>query len=190
MAKRSNTSVDFSGVESGGRAVPDDRYLLEVLSVEEKESSEGNPYFAWKWKVSEGPHKGATIYDNTSLKSTALWRLKTLLECMGINVPNGKMTLDPTQWKGKKVMADVANETYQGKQKPRITDFIHSVGGAAEKSGPVHSFKRGSKVSFDFNGETLEGAVTSLEGGKIIVTTEVDGTKEEWELEASELTLI
>ena len=36
--KRSDVTVDFTDVESGGRSVPDDNYLLEVVSVEEKES--------------------------------------------------------------------------------------------------------------------------------------------------------
>jgi len=188
MAKRSGTTVDFSGVESGGREVPDDQYLLEVLSCEEKESGDGNPYLAWKWKVVEGPYKGATIYDNTSLQPQALWRLKMVLECFGNDVPNGKMELKIATYKGKQLMADVANETYQGKKKPRITGFLRgSTGSSAGSSAP--GMKKGSKVTFEFDDATLEGVITGLENGKVIVTTEVDGTKEEWELKADEVTL-
>ena len=59
MKKRADVTVDFTGIESGGRAVADGNYVLEVISIEEKESSEGNPYLAWKWKVTDdGPYKG------------------------------------------------------------------------------------------------------------------------------------
>ena len=187
--RRGGISVDFTGVESGGgRAVPDGDYLLEVVGVEEKESGDGNPYLAWKWKIAEGPLKGATIYDNTSLQPQALWRLKTLLECMGVEAA-GKMSLNPEAYKGKFCGASVANETYQGKQKPRISGFLDkaSLGASAAKSGPTSSFKKGTKVSFEFEGETLTGVIQSLDGNKAIVLTQIDGNDEEWELPLSEV---
>ena len=116
--RRGGIAVDFTGVESGGKSVPDGDYLLECTSCEDKESDNGT-YLAWKWKVVEGPSKGASVYDNTSLQPQALWRLKTLFECMGIDV-DGKMNINPDAYKGKQVMATIANETYQGKQKPRL----------------------------------------------------------------------
>src|SRR5271170_3613659 len=93
--KKSGVSIDFSGVESGGgRAIPDGNYTVEVTEVTEEESSEGNPYLKWIYKVATGSHKGARIYDNTSLQPQALWRLKTLLECFGEEVPDSSMDLD------------------------------------------------------------------------------------------------
>lgn len=187
MAKRADVTVDFSGVESGGRSVPDGQYLTEVVSVEEKESQEGNMYLAWKWKVCDGPYKGAIIYDNTSLKPTALWRLKTLLECLGVDVSEGKMGLRLADYKGKTALVMVANEKYQGKDKPRITEFLRGV--AASKSGPVSTLKKGVTVSFDYEGEQMEGTVSSIEGDTVVVSVVVDGSSEEWELSQSELTV-
>lgn len=185
--KRTDCTVDFSGVESGGRAVPDGEYLLEVISIEEKESSEGNAYLAWKWKVADGTYKGATIYDNTSLKSTALWRLKTLLECLGVDVTNGKMALNFKEYIGKTCLVQVANETYQGKQKPRIGEFLRSLptSSASTSSNP---YKKGVKVSFQYEGNEMEGEVASVEGDNVVVIVEIDGEKEEWEMSSSELT--
>lgn len=185
--KRSDVTVDFTDVESGGRSVPDDNYLLEVVSVEEKESQEGNQYLAWKWKVAEGTYKGVTVYDNTSLKPTALWRLKGLLEAMGEEV-NGKFGLNLGSYKGNKVMCVVANETYQGKQKPRITDFLREAAPsapAASSKGP----KKGAKVTFEYEGEEMSGIVASASGDVVVVEVEVNGSKEEWELAASDITL-
>lgn len=188
--KRSDVTVDFTGVESGGgRAIPDGEYLLEVVEVTEKESQEGNTYLAWKWKVQDGPYKGAAVYDNTSLKPAALWRLKTLLECLGMEV-GGKLGLNLAELKGKSLLVEVANETYQGKQKPRVTNFLRGVGNggsAAATSGPATSLKKGSKVKFDYEGEEMTGKVSSLDGTSVVVAVEVDGADEEWELNLSEI---
>ncbi len=185
--KRSDVTVDFSGVESGGRAVPDGEYLIECLSVEEKESQEGNAYLAWKWKVADGAYKGATVYDNTSLKPTALWRLKSLLECLGEEV-DGKFGLNLGSYKGRTTLAVIANETYQGKQKPRITDFLRGIP-QTSKSETASGPKKGSKVTFEYEGAQMPGVVQGIEGGKVVVLVEVDGSPEEWELEISEVTL-
>jgi len=187
--KRSDVSVDFSGVESGGRSVPDGEYLLEVLSIEEKESQEGNAYLAWKWKVADGTYKGVTIYDNTSLKPTALWRLKGLLECLGVDVTDGKMALSFKDYIGMKTMAAIGNETYQGKQKPRIMDFLRDAAPTESSSSTATKGpKKGSKVTFDFDGSQMEGTVQGMESGKVVVLVKVDGNEEEWELDPSELT--
>lgn len=188
-ARKGGISVDFSGVESGGRAVPDDDYMATVVSIEEKESAEGNAYLAWKWKIAEGSYKGATVYDNTSLKPTALWRLKTLLECMGVDVANGKMSLNLKEYIGKTIGIRIANETYQGKEKPRISDFLRATDSGAS-SAASSPFKKGQAVKFDYEGQGMEGKVTSVEGDKVIVLVDVDGEKEEWELEVSDLTAV
>lgn len=191
--KRSDVTIDFTGVESGGgRQIPDGEYLLEVVSIEEKESQDGNPYLGWKWKVGDGPYKGAVVYDNTSLKPAALWRLKTLLECLGMEA-GGKLGLNLGELKGKSLLVNVANETYQGKQKPRITDFVRGIGNGgsgAGTSGPASSIKKGSKVKFQYEGSEMTGQVTSLDGSSVVVAVEVDGEKEEWELSLSEINSI
>jgi len=187
MRKRGGISVDFSGVESGGRAIPDDDYLLEVVSVEEKEGRDsGAIYLAWKYKVADGVYKGATVYDNTSLSPQALWRLKRLLEAMGIQA-DGKMSLDLNAYKGKRVLATIANEEYNGKQKPRIVEFLFGNATESKEVAPASPYKKGSRVSFEYDGEQMSGVVSSVEGNKVIVSVTVDGAPEEWELEASEL---
>ena len=185
--KRADVTIDFNGVESGGRSVPDGEYLIEVLSVEEKETNAGDStYLAWKWKVVDGAYKGATIYDNTSLKATALWRLKSLLECLGMEA-SGKLSLNFPELRGKRLLAEVANETYQGKQKPRIAGFLRGIDTAP--AAPADGIKVGAQVSFEYEGSQMSAKVTSLDGSKVVVLVEVDGEQEEWELDRSDLTL-
>lgn len=193
MKRRADLTLDFSGVETKTFTVPDDNYLLEVVSVEEKESGEGNPYLAWKWKVVDGPHKGATLYDNTSLKSTALWRLKGLLECLGMKV-DGRLSLNLAELKGKKAWASTTTETYQGKEKSRIAEFLRQApdgaSGSSASSSSKPKVKVGSRVQFSFDGHDMIGEVTEVEGKKISVEVEFDGAKEVWEMETSEVTLV
>lgn len=199
MPKRASgkgVQVDFTGVESGGgRAVADGEYLAEVRSVSEEESSEGNPYLKWVWKVIEdGEAKGATLYDNTSLQPQALWRLKTLLEVIGFDIPERAMTLDLKGLVGKKAKLEVTNEDYKGKQRPRVTGFSMIAVGSAkaapkkkDEDDESSSFKVGQKVKFkDEDGKVYKGRVADSEGDT--VTVDVDG--EEWEVEAENVTAL
>ena len=115
--RKADLNIDFSGVESKSFAVPDGNYLMEVVSIEEKESSEGNAYLAWKWKIVDGEHKGTTLYDNTSLKSTALWRLKGLLQCLGLKV-DGKLSLNLAELKGKRTWASTTRKPTRARRSP------------------------------------------------------------------------
>mgnify|MGYP001313560415 CR=1 FL=1 len=206
MAKqvgKKKLSIDFGGVQSGGgRAVPDGDYQLEVEKVTEEESSEGNPYLKWIYTVTDGLCKGAKIYDNTSLLPQALWRLKTLLECLGVDVPDSSLSLDLGEMVGLSVEAEIVNETYQGKTRPKISGFQAAGGQPATSTqsdedederpakgkktkGP--SFKVGAKVSFkDEDDKVHKGTITAIEDDQ--ATVDVKG--EEWELDIGELSAI
>ena len=127
MAKKPTNSVkvDFTGVESGGFEVPDGAYVLMVTGVTQKKSeSSGQPYLAWEFKVDEGKYKGRKIWDNTSLQPQALWKLRNMLECMDMEIADGEFELDLDDFEGQKVGAEVANEKYQGKDKPRVVGYM------------------------------------------------------------------
>lgn len=120
-------SVDFSGVEAGGMVVPDGVYLAYPKEVEHTEAeSSGNEMFAYKWKILGPKCKGSVVFDNMVLVPQALWRLKTLLELQGLEVPDGSMDLDPADLMGEELAVgiEITNEDYKGKQKPRITGFL------------------------------------------------------------------
>lgn len=124
--KKAGVEVDMSGVESGGgRPCRDGRWKAYPTSCELVESSAGNDMLKFRWKITSGPDKGATVWDNASLVPQALWRLKTLMETMDIEVPDGVMDLDPDDFVGEdhEIVIEVTNEKYQGKDQPRITGF-------------------------------------------------------------------
>ena len=205
-SKKRGLTVDFTDVESGGKAVPDGSYEVEVVEVTEEESSEGNPYLKWKFRITDGEAKGAALYDNTSLQVQALWRLKGLLEVLGDDVPNSSMDLDLSEYPGRTLTVSVVNEEYQGKDRPKIDRY----GGEAEKpakstkskskakakddddddddddgDSDTPSFKKGDKVKFTDDGKTHKGKVLKVDGDTATVETS-DG--EEWDIETSDLT--
>lgn len=182
--KRSDITVDFTGIEAGGggRLIPEGECVLEVVSIEEKLSRNDNPYLAWKWKVPSGDYKGATVYDNTSLQPQALWRLKGLLEAMGVDVGAGKQGLNFGELTGKTCKVEIAHEEYQGKKKSRISSFIMP----DVKSSP-ELYKKGDKVHFNNDGDDVEGTVVSCVKGKVVISVSVDDQLEEWEVDATDL---
>lgn len=128
MVKKTSSSslkVDFSGVEAGGFDVPDGLYVLAVQTVTQKKSQEaGNPYLSWEFKVDEGKYKGRKVWDNTSLQPQALWKLRGLFENMGMDIEDGEFEVDLEELQGQVVGAEVVNEKYQGKDKPRIASYL------------------------------------------------------------------
>lgn len=115
-------SVDFTGVESGGRACPDGTFKAEITSAVEEESSTGNPMVVAKFKILNGKGKGALIYDNLSLQPQALFRLKALCEAVGIEA-DGAADIDLDELVEQEILVDVENETYEGKKRPRAVGY-------------------------------------------------------------------
>lgn len=127
MVKKSSNAIkiDFTGVETGGFDVPDGAYVLAVQVVTQKKGQEtGQPYLSWEFKVDEGKYKGRKVWDNTSLQPQALWKLRNMLECMGMDVEDGEFEIDLGEFEGLKVGAEIANEKYQGKDKPRVVGYM------------------------------------------------------------------
>jgi hypothetical protein len=183
-------SVDFSNTESSGpREIPEDNYLLVIDNVEEKESSAGNPMLAFTHKVSEGPYKGAKIWDNVSLTPQALWRFRSMLECLGMTADK-KLDIDLNALKGKTFLAQISHEVYQGKNKPRITEFLRkdTAPAASKSGGSSKTLKKGMKVSFDYEGTLFFGTIARLDGETAVVEVNMEDGAEEWELGITELT--
>lgn len=124
-SKKGGTTVNFAGVESGGRTCPDGEYTAEIMSAEIEESSAGNPMIVAKWKVTVGKFKGTTLFDNISLVPQALWKLKTLLEALGIEPEEEDK--DASEYAEALLEQSgtiiVTNETYEGVQRPKVTGY-------------------------------------------------------------------
>lgn len=120
--------ADFKGVDSGGGRVriPEGDYRAKVKEVKVGTSKEGNTMLIWTFEISEGKCKGKSFKDYTTLGANALWKLKGLLETLGVKVPSSKVDLTPVikKVRGKELGITVQDDEYEGKISSKIADYI------------------------------------------------------------------
>lgn len=96
--------IDFSNVkERAGRlkVTPGD-YLFKISSVEETKSKAGNPMWVFDQEILPGfEGAGQSIRDYVSLTPQALFKLRDLLEALGVSVGKKKIKVDPQKLVGK-----------------------------------------------------------------------------------------
>lgn len=107
-------------------------YTLRVVGCEEKKK-EGSEfgYLAWKFEFAdpmvEGVEKGpngeripvGNIFENTTLKPSAQFRLRDLIEAVGMTWGD----FDPAQLTGMEFRAKVKTEIYDGKIKNVVDKY-------------------------------------------------------------------
>jgi len=114
-------SVDFTDVEAGGgMPTPDGYYVAEIMSAEQEVSSNANDMIVVRWKT----HMGSTVFDRFVLLPQSLWVLRTALDCMGFETPDGPFDLDVDALVGEKCGLEIVNEEYEEKDQPRVTGYL------------------------------------------------------------------
>lgn len=121
--KKKVLAVDMTGVEAGGKSIPDGNYEAEIVEVTEEESSNGNEQLKVVWQITDGKMKGTKIFDWVSLTPQSLWRLRGLLETIGQDVPDGMMNIDLDDLVGSSAQLEVTNDEYNGKKRPKVTGY-------------------------------------------------------------------
>lgn len=120
--------VDFSKVEEGGGSirVPEGDYRVRIKEVSQGRSkSSDNPMLTWHFEFMEGKAKGRTIIDRTVLIPNSLWKLRDLLEAVGIDVPKRTVNLPLKKLVGKELGITVTDgEPYEGRTKSEVQDYI------------------------------------------------------------------
>lgn len=119
----SSVNVDLSGVEASRKTIPEGTYEVVVNEATQKDSRDGNPMIAFEFEVSEGAHKGAKLYENCSLQPQALFKLKSVLLALGIDIPNKAFDLNLRDLVGLTCEVEVGHEVYGGKKRARILQY-------------------------------------------------------------------
>lgn len=106
---------EFTGNEdAGGGFDPIDtgNYRASIFGVSrEVGKKSGKPYLHWEFVITEGePFAGRHLFDNTSLSDAAKWRLVQLLKAAGIDVPKGRLQLNPADLLGRELILAVGQE--------------------------------------------------------------------------------
>lgn len=120
MARK--TKVDFSGVESYN--IPEEgKKHVRILKVEEATSQGGNDVLKFTFEVIKGDDKGCRIIESFSLAENALWKLKGLLQALGMKCDK-KVTLDLDKLEGKELVIEVKHEEYNGTTRAKSNAFF------------------------------------------------------------------
>lgn len=106
---------EFTGNEdegSGFNPIDSGRYRATVFEISrEVGKNSGKPYLKWCFQICEGePFAGRRLWDNTSLSDNAKWRLVQVLKACGIDVPKGRLQLNPNDLLGKELILTVGLE--------------------------------------------------------------------------------
>ena len=121
--RNDSVNVDLSGVESSRKTIPEGTYTLTVNAANQKNSSNNNPMIVFEFEVADGPYKGVPLYENCSLQPQALFKLKSVLEALGFEIPNKAFDLNLRDLIGLTCEVEVGHEVYEGKKSARILEY-------------------------------------------------------------------
>lgn len=131
MAKKSMVKTfDFTGVEAY-KQVPEGRYTAKIKDVEEKVFSSGNDGFVVQFEVLTGQGKGGVVFENYPILDTSLWKIKLLLESLGLDASK-KIKLDLMKLIGKKLIIEVILEETGDKTYSRVDKMYPLIDESAE----------------------------------------------------------
>ena len=112
--------VDFTGVESFQRP-SEGEHICKIVSAEFKQSQGGNDMIVVAFEVTKGKDKGARVYENYPLVENALWKLKGMLQAIGMKC-DGKVQLDLDKLIGKVCLITVIDDEYNGQVRSRVQE--------------------------------------------------------------------
>lgn len=118
--------VDFSKMkEGGGTRVPEGDYLAVIKSIKPDTSQNGNRMLVFTFLGKEGKLKGKEILDRATLTDKALFKLRDILEAVGIAVPRRVVNIPIKKLVGKEIgLTIVDDEPYNGRIKSTVADYI------------------------------------------------------------------
>lgn len=115
--------VDMTGVESYTRC-PEGEWLAKIKKIEEVEiQGSGDDGLKAQFEVIKGAAKGNSVFETFSLTEKALWKLKSLLQAVGMKA-DGKLVLDLDKLEGKICIIEVTHDDYNGQKRAKITSYI------------------------------------------------------------------
>ncbi len=137
-------SINLTGVKTEGfDAVPPGRYPAAVYEVEQKFGKEsGQPYLNWTFRVTDGDFEGRRIWYMTSLKPEALWNFKRTAIALGEDeaLLEGEYEIELGDFQGKECVIQVANETYKGETRSKVTRVLADGTPLEDESQSVDDF--------------------------------------------------
>lgn len=120
--------MDFSNYaeQQTSEGIQAGKYLARITKAVDSESKNGNTYILLNMQVIGGPKEHvdskSVLVDRLTLSDNALFRMANFLPAIGIPVDK-KVAFDSKQFIGKKVVAIVDMEEYQGQPRPAVKRY-------------------------------------------------------------------
>lgn len=98
-------------------------YPVQIRSWERRESTQRKGYFyiAWEFSIEDrGIHPKFRVYLYTPFEGHGLWKTQELVKAVTDEKPEGKYTLDPDSFVGKRIAAKLRVDTYQSRHHSSI----------------------------------------------------------------------
>jgi hypothetical protein len=120
--KVKSVKVNMKGVETR-RTPPEGDHPLRVAEVEKNQSSNKNDQIAFTFEISRGQFKGSKVWLYCGLDEKQLWKLASVLEALGVDVPEDEMDIDFDELVDREMMGVLHHETYNGKKSAKLGDW-------------------------------------------------------------------
>lgn len=122
-------TIDFRReVEGGGAGVriPENDYAAKIVKAKfERSAEKDTPGIRITFKITEGKYSGKKVPDSLWITPRSLWRIRSLLEALGVEVPKSILKLPLKPLVGKDLGITVTDdEPYNGRIKSRVSDFL------------------------------------------------------------------
>jgi hypothetical protein len=116
--------VNFKDVETR-RTPPEGDYPLRVAEAVQQKSQGGDQMVVLTFEISAGEYKGVKpkpIY--CVLNDANLWKLASILEALGQEVPQDEMDIDLAELIDEEMAGAIFHETYNGRKQANIGDWF------------------------------------------------------------------
>ena len=122
--------LDFTNVEAYKKC-EEGIHTAKLVAIDEKTTQAGDDMLAATFEVTKGDSSGARVFDNFTLTSKALWKLKLFLTAANIKA-EGKIAIELDKLIGKVVDIEVAHEEYNGQTRARIISYTKVASAATD----------------------------------------------------------
>ena len=104
--------------------VPADWYKARITDYTVRRSTNGNPNVLWEFTINNGEFDGNKVFGNTTLTSSAIWKLVALGNAVNYPITKGvplKQQLDAIL--DREVGVEVVHREWEGVTRPSVNRF-------------------------------------------------------------------
>lgn len=112
--------VDLTDVQSGF-VIPDGKYKVKCVEIEQSVSKGGNPMFVWTFEVADGQYAGFQSKVFTAITPAAMWKVAETVTALGVGQEGQMVKFKRTDVLNKECGALIETTEYNGQNRSQIS---------------------------------------------------------------------